>query len=733
MRVQGVVLTGFIAAIGIMSCSSGEPTGNKGPSLTASTVSASTGSITADGASTATITVQLRNASGSAITSSGGTVLMQSTGGTLSGVTDHQNGSYTATLTAPTATGAGIVTAELNGQALTSSATVSFVAGAVDLTHSTIAAADSVLTADGVASTVVTVRARDAHDNAVTGTLTVTIASTKGTVSSVAAPGGGVYTATLTSPITAATGTVSAQINSQPLTATTSVRFAPGAVSLSHSTVTVADSVITADGASVTTVTVRALDSHDNPVTGSIGPVTVAATSGAAGAVTNAGNGVYTATLTSSVIAGVATVSAKINAQSLTGTANVRYAPGPVSLSHSTISVADSVITANGTSSTVVTVRAKDVHDNAITTALGVTIASTGGSMGSVSSAGGGVYNGTLTSPTIIGVATLSSKITAQSLTGTASVRFAAGAVSLSHSTLTVADSVLVASGSSTTLVTVRAKDVHDNPITTALTVTVLTTAGSVGAVSTGGGGVYSATLTSSTALVTANVTAKINAQALTTTAGVRFKTGPAAQVVLVAGNNQIVPPNKQICDTLLLLVSDGFGHPVQGSAITVAVTTGGGTFLGSTVTSDAQGYATIGTVGAGDWRVGAALGAQTMTASAHLTDAASAVVGTATITAQVSGDGFHYDQVFDGASAQAGVPWNFTSHLQVRIVDDLTSAIVRTMWYEVTDNTGACTWDATTLTCPSPGTFTINFQQQGFDGDDNPSFRPQITLTVTP
>ena len=101
------------------------------PSTTASSVTAGAQSIPANGTSTVVITVQLRDAAGTALQASGGTLTMSTSKGTLSVVTDSANGRYIATLRstfggAQTAT----VTASLGGSALTQTAAVNFTVGA---------------------------------------------------------------------------------------------------------------------------------------------------------------------------------------------------------------------------------------------------------------------------------------------------------------------------------------------------------------------------------------------------------------------------------------------------------------------------------------------------------------------------------------------------------------------------------------------------------------------------
>src|SRR5207244_10928363 len=111
-------------------------------------------------------TVRLKDALGVNLPGTGGTVTLSLSGtGTLSGVTDNGNGTYTATLTAPAAIGAGTVSAAINGATITTgNQTVSYVPAA---------AAKYVVTPSStspVAGTQVTITAQlaDANNNPVT-------------------------------------------------------------------------------------------------------------------------------------------------------------------------------------------------------------------------------------------------------------------------------------------------------------------------------------------------------------------------------------------------------------------------------------------------------------------------------------------------------------------------------------------------------------------------------------
>src|SRR6185436_3543701 len=80
---------------------------------------------------------------------------------TVGSVTDNGNGTYSATVTSPTLASSGVFVATLGGSAVKS--------GGGSQTQST-------LTANGVATQVLTVTAQDANNNAIsTGGATVTI------------------------------------------------------------------------------------------------------------------------------------------------------------------------------------------------------------------------------------------------------------------------------------------------------------------------------------------------------------------------------------------------------------------------------------------------------------------------------------------------------------------------------------------------------------------------------
>lgn len=108
--------------------------GDSVPAATASPaqtlITAAPASIAA-GSGTSTITVQLRDATGANVgTGTGYAVALATTGGTLSPVVNHGNGTYTATLTAPAGAGTATVSGTLNGTAIADTAAVTVTAAA---------------------------------------------------------------------------------------------------------------------------------------------------------------------------------------------------------------------------------------------------------------------------------------------------------------------------------------------------------------------------------------------------------------------------------------------------------------------------------------------------------------------------------------------------------------------------------------------------------------------------
>jgi lysophospholipase L1-like esterase len=375
------------------------------------TISASPASITADGSSTSTLTVQAKDASNNNFTSSGGTVTLSASAGAVGAVTDNGNGTYTATLTAATTAGTANITGTLGGATIGHPTSVAFTPGPVSAANSTISANPASITADGASTSTLTVQARDANNNNLASSGgTVTLGTSAGSLSGVTDNGDGTYTATLTAAaapgMASITGTIAGTAIGHPATV-----ILIGTVSAANTTISASPASISADGTSTSTLTVQARDVNGSSLNSSSGTVTLGTTAGSLGGVTDNGNGTYTATLTSSTTPGTASITGTIGGIAIGGTATVAFTE-PVSAANTTISASPASIIADGTSTSTVTVQARDVNNNNLTSDSGtVTLSTTAGSLSAVTDNGDGTYTATLTSATMPGTANITGTI----------------------------------------------------------------------------------------------------------------------------------------------------------------------------------------------------------------------------------------------------------------------------------------------------------------------------------
>ena len=186
-------------------------------------------------------------------------------------------------------------------------------------------------------------------------------------------------------------------------------------------------------------------------------------------------------------------------------------------------------------------------------------------------------------------------------------------------------------------------------------------------------------------------------------------------------------PAGEELSQPIVVRVSDAWGPrtaPRAGQVVNWVVTSGGGSvWVGATETDrrgESRNY----------WKLGPQVGAQTLEARAvDPTSGERLVFGTVTVSATAPRR-FHFEQEFDGARAAAGVPYAFRDHLKVALVDQY-GVRLQYVNYWVTSAAGGCTWTESLITCPTPGSFDVQFQQDGYDGVENPAFRPRITLQV--
>lgn len=104
-----------------------------------------------------------------------------------------------------------------------------------------------------------------------------------------------------------------------------------------------------------------------------------------------------------------------------------------------------------------------------------------------------------------------------------------------------------------------------------------------------------------------------------------------AAKIVIVSGDGQGAAVGALLPESLVVVVNDSRGRPVQGQPVGFAVTAGGGSVATASATTDAQGVA------ATRWTLGPTAGPQKMTATASGDGAPAALSVTFSATAGVA------------------------------------------------------------------------------------------------
>ena len=499
-------------------------------SAAASSVSIARSVLPADGGSTTTVTVTVRDSFGNVRTAGGDTgdiTLAVTGGGSIGSVTDNSDGTYSATFTSTASVGTSVVSAEIDDSAAGSVSVLRTRVSQVT-TMSTLSVSSSSTTAGGSTVTA-TVQLVDAGGSIDSDVGDVVIRSTAGSVGSTSFAVGS-YTAAVTPPTATGTMLVWATIDGVALSDSAVITVNPGSASTGASTVTASSTSLPADGASTSTITVALRDAYLNSLSASGGTVVVlvASGSGEVSSVTDNDDGTYTATYTAGSVSGVARIEATVGDSKIADSAFITLTSGTASAAQTTIDVSDSSFVADGSSTVTVTVQPRDSNGNVVTTGSHTIVVSS--TVGTISDSGAptrqvdGSYTVTLTSPTTTGTATVTATLGGVAITDTASVRAVADAPSISTSTLSVGNNSLVANGTATTTVTIVLRDANSNPLdVSGGTVTASVSGdsgpvGSVGSVTDNRDGTYSVVYTSGSSVGSDTISASVGGSTITDT-----------------------------------------------------------------------------------------------------------------------------------------------------------------------------------------------------------------------
>jgi Bacterial Ig-like domain (group 1)/IPT/TIG domain len=574
-----------------------------------STVSASPTTVNSSDVASSTVTVTLEDATGNPV--SGQTVTLTASGGNSSisaaSGTSSASGVVTFTVT-DSSTQSATYTAKDTTQSVTAAqtATVAFAPGPVNATQSTVSASPTIVNSSGVGSSTVTVTLEDAAGNPVSGHA-VTLAASGGSSTISAASGtssaSGVVTFTVTDSSTeSVTYTAKDATQSVTITQTVAVAFAPGPVNASKSTVSASPVTVNSSSVASSTVTVTLEDAAGNPVSGqtvtltaSGGNSSISAASGASSA-----SGVVTFTVTDSSTESVTyTASDSTKSVTITQTATVAFAPGPVSASQSTVSASPTSVNSSSVASSLVTVTLEDAAGNPVSGQT-VALAASGGNSSISPTSGTSSASGVVTFTVMDGLTesvtyTASDTTEPVTITPTAVVSFTPGKVNASQSTVSANPTSVTANGIATSTVTVTLEDAAGNPVT-GQTVTLAASGGS-STISAASGtsninGVVSFSVQDSKAeAVTYTANDASSGITIAQIATVSFTPGPVSASLSTVSAN---PTKNTSTSTITVTLVDANGNPVSGQTVTLAASGGNSSISAASGTSSASGVVTF-------------------------------------------------------------------------------------------------------------------------------------------
>lgn len=516
-----------------------------------------TGPVVADDTATSTVTITLRDASNNPVAGLTPTFTTSGTGNTQTACSaTTASGESTCTVKS---TKAEVKTLAIATPVSKTDGTITFTAGAAAIANSTITGTSPV-TADGVATSTVTVTLRDAFGNPVVGTTPVFGASGTGNTTSAcsATDADGesvcalsstvaeVKTLSITSPISKADGTVT---------------FTAGAAVAANSTIT-GSGPVTANDVATSTVTVTLRDASNNPVAGETPTFSVTGTGNTQTAcgVTNAA-GEATCALKSTK-AEVKTLSITAPVSKTGGT--VTFTAGPASSSTTTIA-GTGPVTANGVATSFITITLLDAFSNPIsgvTPIFNATDTGATNSQGACSASNAaGVSSCTLASLT---AETKTLQLTSPTAVTGGTVVFTAAAPSAANSTIAGTGPV-TADGVATSTVTITLRDAGNNPVpgqTPTFGATDTGTTNVYGSCTMGDtSGVSSCTLAATKAEVkTLSITAPVAKAGGTVT----FVAGAPGSQSTITGTSPVLADGNAD-STITVTIKDDFGNVIAG------------------------------------------------------------------------------------------------------------------------------------------------------------------------
>lgn len=410
--------------------------------------------------------------------------------------------------------------------------------------------------------------------NIVTRSLKATKSQAKPTLGEFTETEAGVYQSVFTTGTQSGEATITVSVDGMSKTVTAELRATMMDVANSTLSANEPSSDVVADGQQAYTLTLTAVDSEGNPVTGEASRLRFVPqdTNGVTvGAISEIKPGVYSATVSSTRAGNVVVRAFSEQYQLGTLQQTLKFVAGPLDAAHSSITLNPDKPVVGGTVTAIWT--AKDAYDNPVTSLTPEAPSLAGAAaVGSTASGwtnnGDGTWTAQITLGSTAGELEVMPKLNGQDAAANAAkVTVVADALSSNQSKVSVAEDHVKA-GESTT-VTLIAKDAHGNTISGLSLSASLTGTASEGATVSSwtekGDCSYVATLTTGGKTGELRVMPLFNGQPAAT---------EAAQLTVIAGemssaNSTLVADNKaptvKMTTELTFTVKDAYGNPVTG------------------------------------------------------------------------------------------------------------------------------------------------------------------------
>ncbi|HSK20857.1 MAG TPA: invasin domain 3-containing protein [Longimicrobiales bacterium] len=334
--------------------------------------------------------------------------------------------------------------------------------------------------------------------------------------------------------------------------------------------ITASPSLLSADGTSMSQVTVVIRDAGGAEIGASAGTVVLnAPTLGMLDSVTDHDDGTYTATFTAGTTVGTSVITGTLDGTAIADSAIIVLEAGTADPSTASIAADSSSLIADGVSTSLVTVTVTDGNGNPVTGANVVFDPPNLGVLGGITDQGDGTYTATFTAGTVTGTAVITGTLNGAAIADSAIIVVEAGTADPNSSMIDADSSSLVADGASTSLVTVTVTDGNGNPVTGASVAFDPPNLGALGGITDRGDGTYTAMFTAGTVTGTAVITGTLNGAAIADSAIIVLEAGTAdPKTATIAADSSSLIADGVSTSLVTVTVTDGNGNPVTGASV---------------------------------------------------------------------------------------------------------------------------------------------------------------------